>query len=464
MNTANWIPDLFMKRVMENTEWTLFSPRMRRNCTTRSAGFEEAYLRYEDKSRGERAVQKAACGTPVAEDAVDAVRDRASVDHVQDPCNLQPQQHVGVVHSSNLCTEITLNTSDEIAVCNRLGEPGCTPDEGRRHTALDFDKLHKTIRTAMRMLDNVIDINYAVDKARHRTSATAGRRASWASRTACKLRSLRLQSCRFRRPSMEMALLHLLGLDRAGRGAGLPTFGLALGCGILPQDARHWLPSARLRGLDRSSALDWEPLRAHPQHGMRNSNCIAIAPTATIANIIGVSASLEPTYQNLYVKSNCRASSRWSTSTWSDLSAPAVGRSHDLRPEVFRRQPRAHRPRAGQLRRLYAAAFEIEQSGWWRRARGAKWIDQSQSLNIYMAGASGKKLDETYKLAWIRGLKTTYYLRAMGATHAEKSQQGGSLECGSIRRRHAGCGLPRRRPGVDRGTQVLPMLSARMPR
>jgi ribonucleoside-diphosphate reductase alpha chain len=197
--------------------------------------------------------------------------------------------------------------------------------------------------------------------------------------------------------------------------------------GILPQDTLDLLAAERggYVELDRSSALDWEPLRARiKEHGMRNSNCIAIAPTATIANIIGVSASLEPTYQNLYVKSNLSGEFTVTNEYLvSDLKRAGLWDEVMISDLKYFDGNLARIDRApAELRRLYATAFEIEPK--WLVEAGArrqKWIDQSQSLNIYMAGASGKKLDETYKLAWIRGLKTTYYLRAMGATHAEKS-------------------------------------------
>ena len=249
--------------------------------------------------------------------------------------------------------------------------------------------------------------------------------------------------------------------------AATPTFqGSLWDRGILPQDTLDLLAAERggYVEVDRSSTLDWEPLRARiKQHGMRNSNCMAIAPTATIANIIGVSASIEPTYQNLYVKSNLSGE----FTVVNEYLVPdlkqrrAVGRGDGRRPQVLRRQPRAHRPRA---RPSCAGSMpppsRSSRTGWSRRgARRQKWIDQSQSLNIYMAGASGKKLDETYKLAWMRGLKTTYYLRALGATHAEKStSQGGRAERGADR-----AAASARRPArADRRGQVLRHRQPRM--
>jgi ribonucleoside-diphosphate reductase alpha chain len=352
----------------------------------------------------------------------------------KDPCNLRsPQQHVGVVHSSNLCTEITLNTSrDEIAVCN-LGSVNLVAH--MTEDGLDFAKLKRTIRTAMRMLDNVIDINYyAVDKARnsnlrHRPVGLGimgfqdclhRLRLAYASAEALEFadRSMEMVSYAAYWASTELA-------EERGRYASFQ--GSLWDRGVLPQDTLDLLAAERggYVELDRSASLDWEALRARiKQHGMRNSNCIAIAPTATIANIIGVSASIEPTYQNLFVKSNLSGeftvvneylvADLKKAGLWDEVMIADL-KYFDGNLARIDRAPAA-------LRLLYATAFEVEPK--WLVEAGArrqKWIDQSQSLNIYMAGASGKKLDETYKLAWLRGLKTTYYLRAMGATHAEKS-------------------------------------------
>ncbi len=437
MNTANWIPDLFMKRVMEGAEWTLFSPSDARELHDKfGRAFEEAYLRYEDKAaRGELKLYKRVPALQLWRKMLSMLFETG---HpwitFKDPCNLRsPQQHAGVVHSSNLCTEITLNTSDdEIAVCN-LGSINLvahlTPD------GLDFSKIKRTISTAMRMLDNVIDINYyAVDKARnsnlrHRPVGLGimgfqdclhQLRVPYASEAAVEFadRSMEMVAYAAYWASTELA-------EERGRYASFP--GSLWERGILPQDTLDILSAERggYVELDRSAALDWEPLRARiKQHGMRNSNCLAIAPTATIANIVGVSASIEPTYQNLFVKSNL-------SGEFTVVNDYLVGdlKRAGLWDEVMIADLKyfdgnlARIDRAPQgLRKLYATAFEVEPR--WLvecAARRQKWIDQSQSLNIYMAGASGKKLDETYKLAWIRGLKTTYYLRSMGATHAEKS-------------------------------------------
>ena len=437
MNTANWIPDLFMKRVMEGADWTLFSPSDVRDLHEKfGKSFEEAYLRYEDKAaRGELKLYKKIPALQLWRKMLSMLFETG---HpwitFKDPCNLRsPQQHAGVVHSSNLCTEITLKTSnDENAVCN-LGSINLLlhlTDDG-----LDFAKIKRTISTAMRMLDNVIDINYyAVEKARnsnlrHRPVGLGimgfqdclhKLRVPYASQEAVEFadRSMEMVAYAAYWASTELA-------EERGRYASF--HGSLWERGILPQDTLDILSAERggYVELDRSSSLDWEPLRSRiKRYGMRNSNCLAIAPTATIANIVGVSASIEPTYQNLFVKSNL-------SGEFTVVNEYLVGdlKRAGLWDEVMiadlkyfdgnlARIDRAPAP----LRKLYATAFEVEPR--WLvecAARRQKWIDQSQSLNIYMAGASGKKLDETYKLAWIRGLKTTYYLRALGATHAEKS-------------------------------------------
>ncbi|MDH5210133.1 MAG: ribonucleoside-diphosphate reductase subunit alpha, partial [Betaproteobacteria bacterium] len=437
MNTANWVPDLFMKRVMENAEWTLFSPSDAPELHDKvGKAFEEAYLRYEDKvARGELKLHKRLPAVQLWRKMLSMLFETG---HpwitFKDPCNLRsPQQHVGVVHSSNLCTEITLNTSaDEIAVCN-LGSVNLLAHMG--DAGLDFKKLQRTVRTAMRMLDNVIDINYyAVDKAknsnlRHRPVGLGimgfqdclhVQRVPYASREAVE----------FADRAMEMVAYsaYWASTELAEERGRYPTYpGSLWERGILPQDSLDLLAAERggYVEVDRSGALDWEPLRERIRaHGMRNSNCIAIAPTATIANIVGVSASIEPTYQNLYVKSNLSGEfTVVNEFLVTDLKRAGLWDEVMIADLKYFDGNLARVDRApAELRKLYATAFEVEPR--WLVEAGArrqKWIDQSQSLNIYMAGASGKRLDETYKLAWIRGLKTTYYLRSMGATHAEKS-------------------------------------------
>jgi len=437
MNTANWIPDLFMKRVMQNADWTLFSPSDATELHDKfGRAFEDAYLRYEDRAaRGELKLYKKIPAVQLWRKMLSMLFETG---HpwitFKDPCNLRsPQQHVGVVHSSNLCTEITLNTSaDEIAVCN-LGSVNLVAH--MTDAGLDFTKLRKTIRTAMRMLDNVIDINYyAVDKARNSNLRHRPVGLGIMGFQDC-LQKMRIayaspEAVEFADRSMEMVCYaaYWASTELAEERGRYKSFqGSLWDRGVLPLDTLDLLAAERggYVELDRSATLDWEQLRSRIRsHGMRNSNCIAIAPTATIANIVGVSASIEPTYQNLFVKSNLsgeftvvneylvadlKAAGLWDEVMVADL------KYFDGNLARIDRVPAA-------LRRLYATAFEVEPH--WlveAAARRQKWIDQSQSLNIYMAGASGKRLDDTYKLAWIRGLKTTYYLRAMGATHAEKS-------------------------------------------
>src|SRR5437667_6804580 len=437
MNTANWVPDLFMQRVEADGEWTLLSPDEAPDLhDLYGAAFAERYAFYEAKAaRGEMRVFKQVRATDLWRKMLTMLFETG---HpwitFKDPCNLRsPQQHAGVIHSSNLCTEITLNTSrDEIAVCN-LGSVNLVAH--MTDAGLDFSKLKDTIRTAMRMLDNVIDINYyAVRKAhdsnkRHRPVGLGimgfqdclhRLRIPYASQEAMEFadRSMEMVAYAAYWASTELA-------EDRGRYSSFP--GSLWDRGILPPDTLDLLAAERggYVELDRSSHLDWNALRARIQrHGMRNSNCIAIAPTATIANIVGVSASIEPTFQNLFVKSNLSGEFTVANEYLvADLKKAGLWDQVMIADLKYfdGNLARIDRVPAG-LRRLYATAFEVEPK--WLVEAGArrqKWIDQSQSLNIYMAGASGKKLDETYKLAWIRGLKTTYYLRAMGATHAEKS-------------------------------------------
>jgi ribonucleoside-diphosphate reductase alpha chain len=443
MNTANWIPDLFMKRVMENGEWTLFSPATCPDLHEKfGTEFERAYVAYEAKAAsGEIKLFKKVQATSLWRKMLTMLFETG---HpwiaFKDPCNVRsPQQHVGVVHSSNLCTEITLNTSaTEIAVCN-LGSVNLAahlyPKGHEKFGQLDFDKLKRTVTTAMRMLDNVVDINYyAVDKARNANLKHRPVGLGIMGFQDC-LHELRMHyasdaAVAFADRSMEAVCYYAYwastGLAEE-RGRYATYRGSLWDKGILPQDTVAMLRESRggFVELDDSSSMDWDALRARiRQHGMRNSNCIAIAPTATISNIIGVSASIEPTYQNLFVKSNLSGeftiinehlvNDLKRLNLWDEVMVADL-KYFDGSLSKIDRIPL-------ELRHLYATAFEIEPM--WlieAAARRQKWIDQAQSLNIYMAGVSGRKLDETYKLAWLRGLKTTYYLRTMGATSAEKS-------------------------------------------
>jgi ribonucleoside-diphosphate reductase alpha chain len=454
MNSANWIPDLFMKRVMENGDWTLFSPSDCPDLHDKfGSEFEKAYVGYEEKAaRGELTLFKKMPALNLWRRMLSMLFETG---HpwitFKDPCNIRsPQQHAGVVHSSNLCTEITLNTNDsEIAVCN-LGSINLVAhlkDNGQGEFSLDHDKLQKTINIAMRMLDNVIDINYyAVDKARNSNLRHRPVGMGIMGFQDC-LHVMRVpyasqQAIEFADRSMEAVCYYAYGASSdlaAERGRYASYDGSLWSRGILPQDTIAMLREQRggYVEVDESSTMDWDSLRARiKQQGMRNSNCIAIAPTATISNIIGVSACIEPTYQNLYVKSNLSGEftvvnnylvrDLKKLGLWDEVMVADL-KYFDGSLSRIDRIPT-------DLRTLYATAFEVD-TAWTVEcaARRQKWIDQAQSLNIYMAGASGKKLDDTYKLAWLRGLKTTYYLRTLGATSAEKSTgRGGELNAVSM--------------------------------
>ena len=436
MNTACWIPDLFMKRVAEEGDWTLFSPDEVPDLHDLTGqAFERRYCEYEEKAgRGEIRVFRRVR-------ALDLWRKMLSMlfetGHpwitFKDPCNLRyTNQHRGRVHSSNLCTEITLHTSEEeIAVCN-LGSVNLAAHVTAE--GLDHAKLERTVRTAMRMLDNVIDINYyAVPQARrsnlrHRPvglglmgfqDALYRLGLSYASEEAVEFadRSMEAISYFAIQASTELA-------EERGR---YPSYeGSLWSQGVLPIDSLALLEEGRggYLDLDRGTCLDWEALRRRVQTvGLRNSNCLAIAPTATISNICGVSQSIEPAYQNLFVKSNLsgeftvvnpylvrdlKARGLWDEVMVNDL------KYYDGSVQPIDRVPE-------DLKAIYLTAFEIDPR--WlveAAARRQKWIDQAQSLNLYMAEPSGRKLDNLYKLAWVRGLKTTYYLRSMGATGQEK--------------------------------------------
>ncbi|MFT4119813.1 ribonucleoside-diphosphate reductase subunit alpha [Bradyrhizobium sp.] len=436
MNTANWVPDLFMQRVDTDSEWTLFSPDETPDLhDLYGPAFKAAYEAYEAKAKaGGMRVFKTVRATDLWRRMLTMLFETG---HpwitFKDPCNLRsPQRHMGVIHSSNLCTEITLNTStDEVAVCN-LGSVNMLSHVGPG--GIDQAKLKRTVTTAVRMLDNVIDINfYTIPEARrsnmrHRPvglglmgfqEALQVQRIPIASEAAVAFADI----------SMEAISYHAIeaSSDLAAERGRYPSFeGSLWSKGILPLDSIQLLADSR-GGLDadRSSTQDWDRLRKKVvSSGMRNSNVMAIAPTATISNICGVSQSIEPNYQNLFVKSNMsgdftvvneflvrdlKARGLWDEVMVSDLKYfdGSVGQI-DRVPD--------------DLKALYATAFEID-SAWLieAAARRQKWIDQSQSLNLYIANPSGKKLDTLYRLAWRRGLKTTYYLRSRSATHVEKS-------------------------------------------
>ncbi|AJY43200.1 ribonucleoside-diphosphate reductase subunit alpha [Burkholderia humptydooensis] len=442
MNTANWIPDLFMKRVMEGGDWTLFSPSTCPDLHDKfGAEFEAAYVGYEEKvARGEIKLFKKIPAQQLWRKMLGMLFETG---HpwitFKDPCNVRsPQQHVGVVHSSNLCTEITLNTSDaEIAVCN-LGSVNLVAHLAKQADgtyALDEEKLKRTVSVAMRMLDNVIDINYyAVAKARNSNLKHRPVGLGIMGFQDC-LHLLRTpyasgEAVEFADRSMEAVCYYAYWASTElaeERGRYSSYRGSLWDRGILPQDTLKLLTEARggYVEVDTSATLDWPALRARiDSFGMRNSNCVAIAPTATISNIIGVSACIEPTFQNLYVKSNLSGEftvvneylvrDLKERGLWDEVMVADLKYFDGMLSRIDRIP--------ADLRAIYATAFEVDPK-WLVEAasRRQKWIDQAQSLNIYMGGASGKKLDEVYKLAWLRGLKTTYYLRTMAATHVEKS-------------------------------------------
>jgi len=438
MNTANWIPDLFMKRVFEDQEWTLFSPNEVPDLhELHGRAFEERYAHYEKMAReGALYVHKTV-------QAKDLWRKMLSMlfetGHpwitFKDACNIRsPQQHVGTVHSSNLCTEITLNTSkDEIAVCN-LGSVNMVNHV--TEAGLDQDKLRRTVHTAVRMLDNVIDINYySVPQAKnsnmkHRPVGL-GMMGFQDSLYIQKIPYSSEAAVDFADRSMESISYYAIEASTilAEERGTYETFeGSLWSQGILPIDSLRRLQDERGENymeVNYSMTFDWDGMRERvKQTGMRNSNVMAIAPTATIANITGVSQSIEPTYQNLYVKSNLsgeftvvnpylirdlKAEGLWDSVMINDL------KYYDGSVQKIDRIPE-------RLKVLYSTAFEINPR--WlvdAASRRQKWIDQAQSLNLYISEANGKKLDVTYRMAWYRGLKTTYYLRAMAATSTEKS-------------------------------------------
>jgi ribonucleoside-diphosphate reductase alpha chain len=438
MNTANWIPDLFMERVMQDGNWTLLSPDDVPDLhNLYGRAFKEAYERYEGQTHsGELKLFKRIAAKDLWRKMLSMLFETGHPWMTfKDVCNIRsPQQHIGVVHSSNLCTEITLNTSNqEIAVCN-LGSINLVNHLGENNQ-LDYDKISRTCRTAIRMLDNVIDINYySVDKAkrsnaRHRPvglgvmgfqDMLVKMRVPYASDEAIEIADY----------SQELISYHaILASSELARERGVYSSykGSLWDKGILPQDSVRLLAESRGSEIPvkMEGRLDWNYVRDHISNwGMRNSNCLAIAPTATISNIVGVSQSIEPIFQNLYVKSNLSGEFTVLNSYLvADLKAIGLWDEvmvHDLKYFDGSVQPIERIP--ADMKKLYATAFEIEP--YWiiqAAARRQKWIDQAQSLNLYMAEPSGRKLDELYKLAWQVGLKTTYYLRTTSATAAEKS-------------------------------------------
>ncbi|HEY0695897.1 MAG TPA: ribonucleoside-diphosphate reductase subunit alpha [Kribbella sp.] len=437
MNTANWVPDLFLQRVEAGGDWTLFSPDEVPDLhDLYGTAFAERYVSYEQAAdRGEVRVFRRV-------KAVDLWRRMLTVlfetGHpwitFKDACNLRsPQQHDGVVHSSNLCTEITLNTTvDETAVCN-LGSVNLVAH--LTDTGLDADLLRDTVKTAVRMLDNVIDVNLYTTPESERANQRHRPVGLGLMGFADALFALRIPyssdaAVAFADRSMEQISYHAIeaSTDLAAERGRYQTYNGSLWSqGVLPIDSLELLRTARTGDLtvDTSKQLDWDSLRQKVlRDGMRNSNVLAIAPTATISNICGVSQSIEPIYRNLFVKSNMsgeftvanpylvadlKARGLWDQVMVSDL------KYHDGVLTQIDRIP-------ADLQELYATAFEIDPL-WLIKAasRRQKWLDQAQSLNLYMSAPSGKALDELYRAGWRHGLKTTYYLRSQSATHVEKS-------------------------------------------
>ena len=438
MNTANWVPDLFMQRVAENKDWTLFSPNDTPDLhDLYGKAFEQAYVAYEQKA--ERGEIKNAKKLPALSLWRKMLTMLFETGHpwitFKDVCNLRsPQQHVGVVHSSNLCTEITLNTSrEEIAVCN-LGSINLVAH--MTNQGLDKEKLRRTIQTAVRMLDNVIDINYySVPQAKnsnmkHRPVGM-GIMGFQDALYMLRLPYTSKEAVNFADTSMELISYYAIEASSQlaeERGTYSSYEGSLWSKGILPIDSIAILEQNRGAAyleLDKSQTLDWTALRNRvKKSGMRNSNVMAIAPTATISNICGVSQSIEPTYQNLFVKSNLSGeftvinpylvNDLKQEGLWDEVMVNDLKYYNGSVAKISRISEK--------LKKIYATAFEVDPT--WLVEAGArrqKWIDQSQSLNLYMAEPSGKKLDQLYRHAWKVGLKTTYYLRSLGATNTEKA-------------------------------------------
>jgi ribonucleoside-diphosphate reductase alpha chain len=438
MNTANWVPDLFMKRVELDQNWTLFSPGEAPDLHDLTGlAFEKRYEEYEAlAAEGKMDQHKTIPAKDLWRKMLTMLFETG---HpwitFKDSCNLRsPQQHIGVIHSSNLCTEITLNTSnDEIAVCN-LGSVNLP--QHMKDGVLDKEKVKRTVTTALRMLDNVIDINYySVDTAKnsnlkHRPvgmglmgfqDALYMQDAPYCSDAAIEFadRSMEVISYYAIQASSELA---------KERGTYPSYDGSLWSQGIFPKDSIDILEKNRgseFIKVDRSETLDWEKLRAKvKKDGMRNSNVMAIAPTATISNITGVTQSIEPTYQNLYVKSNLSGEftivnphlvrKLKALDLWDDVMINDLKYFEGSLSEISRIPD--------DIKKLFSTAFEVEPQYIVESAsRRQKWIDQAQSLNLYIGNANGKKLDLTYRMAWYSGLKTTYYLRSIAATTTEKS-------------------------------------------
>lgn len=437
MHTANWIPDLFMKRVMEDAEWTLFSPEEAPDLHDLvGRRFEERYTEYEQLARdGKLRLHKVVSARELWRKMLTRLFETG---HpwitFKDPSNVRsPQDHAGVVHSSNLCTEILLNTSqDETAVCN-LGSINLLNHV--RDGQLDLERLEETVNTAVRMLDNVIDINfYPTDEARNSNSrhrpVGLGLMGFQDALAACGISYASPQAVEFADRSMEaISYFAILASSRlAGeRGTYSSYAGSKWDRGLLPIDTVELLEEERGMPveMDRGMTMDWEVVRQQiAENGIRNSNVMAIAPTATISTIIGVTQSIEPNYKHLFVKSNLSGEFiQVNIHLVRELKQRGLWDSEMLERIKYHDGSLADIEELPvDIRTRYATAFEIEPR--WLiecASRRQKWIDMGQSLNLYLARPSGRQLDEMYKQAWQFGLKTTYYLRSLGATQVEKS-------------------------------------------
>ena len=437
MNTASWVSDLFMKRVRDDGDWTLFSPDEAVDLTeTYGKQFEELYVKYEEMAdRGEMQLFKKMKARDLWKKHISMLFETG---HpwvtFKDPSNIRsPQDHAGVVHNSNLCTEITLNTSEsETAVCN-LGSVNFA-----KHTQggkFDEEKVKDTVAIAMRMLDNVIDLNFYPTKEARNSNMKHRPVGLGVMGFQDALYELGIDfdsdaSVQFADRSMEVvSYAAILGSTELAkeRGAYGSFEGSKWDRGILPVDTVALLEADRgmSTGVDQSESLDWAPVReAIKKHGMRNSNCMAIAPTATISNIAGSVPGIEPIYKNIYVKANIsgdfivvnnklveelKARGLWDKEMLEDI------KFHDGSLSDIERVP-------GEVKERFKETFEIDMR-WLVKAAAAraKWIDQSQSLNIFYSGTSGKEISDLYMYAWEMGVKTTYYLRTLGATQVEKS-------------------------------------------
>lgn len=437
MNTANWIPDLFMQRVRDDKDWTLFSPEEVPDLhDTYGSEFKRRYEQYEAKAaRGEIRLSKIVKAKDLWRKMIGMIFETGHPWMTwKDACNVRsPQDHVGVIHNSNLCTEITLNTSEEeTAVCNlgsiKLGEH---IENGQ----INHDKLRETVTIAIRMLDNVIDLNYYPTKEgetsnkRHRPigigimgfqDALYKANVHFDSDAAITFADQSMEAISYYSIAASALLAKEKGAYQTFRGSKWDR-------GILPLDTLDLLERERGEAIpvDRSSTMDWDAVRALiKEHGMRNSNVMALAPTATISNISGCFPTIEPIYKNIYVKSNMsgeftvvndylieelKGLGLWTPELLAEI------KQHDGSIQHITQIPQ-------DIRDKYKEVFDMDPLRLVRiTAYRGKWIDQSQSFNIFYKGTSGKEISDIYQYAWMLGLKTTYYLRSTAATTVEKS-------------------------------------------